>query len=1026
MSRKLARRARRSVNATESLETRALLATITVTSAADEVVDDGAVTLREAILAANTNQSVDGSTAGDGVDTIVFDPSLNGQVMQTAGDLPQITESLSIEGNGRELTRIRGNRGHQGFVALADNVDLQFEDASIYHFQAAIRNDGRNGTTTILGTRLARNRMAVETRSDLRIVNSDVVNNTREARFDDGIAITVRGASNSRRPQVEIIRSNVNENTSSSSRLDGGGMFVTYADVRIDSSAFIDNVVAGSGAAIYGFHVDLEVSNSTFSGNEARFGGALYLPQSSADVNQSTLVNNVPNAVGLVITDFATQNSVYSRNQTLGGSRTDIEVLNTSTVTASHSFISSNRRSGLTSNAGVPDADGNMIGTSSAPIEPFLFALRDNGGPTESRLPQPTSPLVDAGALTALPFDQRGQAFTRIAGSGVDIGAVEFADVGFRVTPLRNVVNEADEGTVTIEVRLETEVGSGFDLTVTGDAGSATAGSDFDAVNETLTFAGTAGETKQFDVTILDDSEFETDEEIRFEYSISLADSVIGASPASITINSDEATGLGFSGGTIVAGGSEADDVLSLTTNGSNVVADLNGETLEVPATDVTDLVARLSGGNNTVTVEAGLNVKATVRTGDGNDSITTAAGDDDIASRGGDDTISSGEGHDLVHAGAGHDSVEAGDGADTIIGATGNDSLDGGRGADHLQGWQGRDMLLGGGGPDTIEGGGSTDMIDGGEGDDILYGFSINSDLQQGVDTGDVIMGGVGSDNINDISGNNQVDGGEGNDVIAASGTLLGGTGADHLRVVGNAGGRLRGGEGNDTLVGGDSHDTLIGDDGDDTLYGNRGNDHMEGNGGRDWMDGGRDHDMILGGVKADTLNGDFGNDTIFGQHGNDRIDGEFDDDLIDGGLHRDNIEGGPGNDIVLGGEAPDTIQGQSGLDVIVGGTGADNIVGADGEDLLISGSTTLDHEALETVRAEWQETSRTAVTRRQNLIDGTGSAERNNGDVFLLSSGANQNVFDDAEADTVRGNEGRDWFFVNLNDDDVDSDLF
>ena len=571
MFRQLARRATRpAVPVTESLETRALLATITVTSIADEVVDDGAVTLREAILAANSDQSVDGSTAGDGADTIVFDASLNGQVIQTTGDLPGITESLTVQGNGRELTRIRGNRGHQGFISLVDNVDLKFEDASIYHFQTAIRNDGRDGSTEVLGTRLARNRVALEGRSDLRVVNSDIVNNTRETRFNDGIGIVFRGSSN-RRIQVEVIRSNVSENTSSSARLDGAGMFVAYADVRIDSSAFINNVIAGSGAAIYAFESTVEVNNSTFSGNEARFGGGIYLPRSSGQVNQSTLVNNVPNAVGLGSSEFATENSVYSRNQSTGGTRTDIEVLSSATVTASYSSISSNRRSGLTANAGVPDANGNMIGTSSAPIEPLLFALGDNGGPTESRLPQPTSPLIDAGAPTEALFDQRGQAFSRVAGTGVDIGAVEFSDVRFRVTPFRTTVNEADASTVTIEVRLDSDVGSAFDLTVTGDAGTATAGSDFTVSNETLSFAGTAGETKQFDVTILDDTEFETDEDIRFGYAISLADTVIGASPAFITITSDETTGLGFNDGTIIAGGSEVGDVLSLTTSGENV-----------------------------------------------------------------------------------------------------------------------------------------------------------------------------------------------------------------------------------------------------------------------------------------------------------------------------------------------------------------------------------------------------------------------------------------------------------------------
>ncbi|MCE9555851.1 MAG: hypothetical protein K8T91_21085 [Planctomycetes bacterium] len=51
-------------------------ATITVTSLADDLTVDGLVTLREAINAANTDTSVDGSTSGSGADTIVFNASL--------------------------------------------------------------------------------------------------------------------------------------------------------------------------------------------------------------------------------------------------------------------------------------------------------------------------------------------------------------------------------------------------------------------------------------------------------------------------------------------------------------------------------------------------------------------------------------------------------------------------------------------------------------------------------------------------------------------------------------------------------------------------------------------------------------------------------------------------------------------------------------------------------------------------------------------------------------------------------------
>src|SRR5262249_44334456 len=69
----------------EALEGRLAPAVITVTSLADGTLTglagDGKVSLREAVQAANTDKSVDGSAAGGGADTIVFDSSLAGKTI---------------------------------------------------------------------------------------------------------------------------------------------------------------------------------------------------------------------------------------------------------------------------------------------------------------------------------------------------------------------------------------------------------------------------------------------------------------------------------------------------------------------------------------------------------------------------------------------------------------------------------------------------------------------------------------------------------------------------------------------------------------------------------------------------------------------------------------------------------------------------------------------------------------------------------------------------------------------------------
>src|SRR5262249_45837802 len=83
--------------------------------------------------------------------------------------------------------------------------------------------------------------------------------------------------------------------------------------------------------------------------------------------------------------------------------------------------------------------NGDLVGTSLSPLDPKLGPLQNNGGPTQTMMPLPVSPVVDAGDNSAAPLtDQRG--FRRIAHGPfllgilgrvpgppvIDIGAVEY------------------------------------------------------------------------------------------------------------------------------------------------------------------------------------------------------------------------------------------------------------------------------------------------------------------------------------------------------------------------------------------------------------------------------------------------------------------------------------------------------------------------------------------------------------------------------------------------------------------------
>jgi hypothetical protein len=77
------------------------------------------------------------------------------------------------------------------------------------------------------------------------------------------------------------------------------------------------------------------------------------------------------------------------------------------------------------------------VGSNVLGADPQLSPLADNGGLTNTLLPSPSSPAVDAGIANGFTVDQRGLARTvqqpganAVGSDGTDIGAVELADGG--------------------------------------------------------------------------------------------------------------------------------------------------------------------------------------------------------------------------------------------------------------------------------------------------------------------------------------------------------------------------------------------------------------------------------------------------------------------------------------------------------------------------------------------------------------------------------------------------------------------
>ena len=93
--------------------------------------------------------------------------------------------------------------------------------------------------------------------------------------------------------------------------------------------------------------------------------------------------------------------------------------------------------------------NGDLVGTTNAPINPLLGPLQDNGGPTLTHALLAGSPAIDAGTNSGLALDQRGQPRTidnpavpnGSGGDGTDIGAVEVNHV-LTATDVRRIGND--------------------------------------------------------------------------------------------------------------------------------------------------------------------------------------------------------------------------------------------------------------------------------------------------------------------------------------------------------------------------------------------------------------------------------------------------------------------------------------------------------------------------------------------------------------------------------------------------------
>jgi hypothetical protein len=413
------------------LASQAQAATFAVTNTNDA----GAGSLRQAIVDANANA---------GEDTIDFAPSLAGQTITLASQLPTITDTagLTSDGGSADIT-ISGDNAYPVFAVAF--VKLTVSNLTVANggilATGAIRNGGgtlevsnstisgisnQNGTLEVSNSTISGNSASgisnffgTATVSNSTIsgtIGSGVYNSdfgtvtVSNSTISGNSAATGGGIYNDRGGTLEVINSTISGNGTGASGSDGGGIY-NRGTLEVSNSTLSGNS-AEEGGGIYNSDPDgtVTVSNSTISDNSASFGGGINNKVVLASVGPSAIFKNTivaDNHASLIVPDVRGPFNSQGHNLIGQSECTD----------------------GCFTNE-------DLVGTTANPIDPMLGPLANNGGPTLTHALLEGSPAIDKGvAVEGITTDQRG--FARPQGTAPDIGSFEseFTTTGDTIKP---------------------------------------------------------------------------------------------------------------------------------------------------------------------------------------------------------------------------------------------------------------------------------------------------------------------------------------------------------------------------------------------------------------------------------------------------------------------------------------------------------------------------------------------------------------------------------------------------------------
>ncbi|UXZ45415.1 Ig-like domain-containing protein [Pseudomonas soli] len=357
------------------------LATITVTTTdASAITNDGQVSLAEAIQAANTDTSVDGSAAGSGSDIIVFHQNLKGQTIRwSSATALAVTSNITIngdvDGDGKGDIILSGDVNNNGTRDTLEASGLQSNGGGVL----TVRNlDFRHFSSNIAGGAIRANGGSIT---------------VEDSNFESNAGTVINSATTAG-STVVVRNTTIHDNNAS---IVGGTAMSTLVRLGGANNHVLENVAIYNNTGTYGATGTVAAGSIIVLSNS---GGTVR-------ITNSTIANNVflntstgsitSGGLGWVSGQAGTvtvQNSIFTGN-TVNGTQLDA---------ATNGGVGG----GYTSTT-------NLIGTA------VNFVNTATG---DYRLASTASNAIDQGTLAGAPLtDLRG--FDRPRGGGVDIGAYE-------------------------------------------------------------------------------------------------------------------------------------------------------------------------------------------------------------------------------------------------------------------------------------------------------------------------------------------------------------------------------------------------------------------------------------------------------------------------------------------------------------------------------------------------------------------------------------------------------------------------